>query len=296
LARGLFRIAAMHDGSTEMETAMATVTTAAASPSLASVKAKQQAAWLTGNYAIVGTTLQIVGETLCESLDLRAGQSVLDVAAGNGNAALAAARRWAVVTASDFVPALLEQARARAGADGLKMRFREADAENLPFENASFDAVLSTFGVMFTPNQDKAASELLRVCKPSGKIGLANWTPASFIGQLFRTIGAHVPPAQGVKSPALWGTDQRLRELFGAGAASIVATPRAFTFRYLSAEHWLEVFRTYYGPLNRAFAACGNEGALLERDVLTLLAEFDRGDGYGLVVPSEYLEVVITKR
>ncbi|MGE5202934.1 MAG: class I SAM-dependent methyltransferase, partial [Acidobacteriota bacterium] len=177
-----------------------------------------------------------------------------------------------------------------------KMEFREADAESLPFADASFDAVLSTFGVMFTPDQEKAASELLRVCKPGGKIGLANWTPASFIGRLFRIIGAHIPPAPGVKSPALWGTEQRLRELFGAGAVEIVATPRHFAFRYLSAEHWLEVFRTFYGPLNRAFAALGERGALLERDVLALLAEFDRGGGAGLVVPSEYLEVVIAKR
>lgn len=275
---------------------MATVLAAPAPPSLAAVKSKQQAAWSTGNYAVVGTTLQIVGETLCEALDLRAGQSVLDVAAGNGNAALAAARRWAKVTASDYVPALLDQARDRAAADGLKMEFREADAESLPFADASFDAVLSTFGVMFTPDQEKAASELLRVCKPGGKIGLANWTPASFIGRLFRIIGAHIPPAPGVKSPALWGTEQRLRELFGAGAVEIVATPRHFAFRYLSAEHWLEVFRTFYGPLNRAFAALGERGALLERDVLALLAEFDRGGGAGLVVPSEYLEVVIAKR
>ena len=275
---------------------MTTVVAASAPPSLAAMKSKQQAAWSTGNYAVVGTTLQIVGESLCEAVDLRAGQSVLDVAAGNGNAALAAARRWATVTASDYVPALLDQARHRAAADGLEMTFREADAENLPFADSSFDAVLSTFGVMFTPDQEMAASELLRVCKPGGKIGLANWTPASFIGQLFRIIGAQIPPAQGVKSPALWGTEQRLRELFGAGAAGIFATPRHFAFRYLSAEHWLEVFRTYYGPLNRAFAALGERGAVLERDVLGLLAEFDRGGGAGLVVPSEYLEVVIAKR
>ena len=275
---------------------MATIVAAApASPSLAAVKSKQQAAWSTGNYAVVGTTLQIVGEQLCEALDLRAGQAVLDVAAGNGNAALAAARRWATVTASDYVPGLLEQAHARAVADGLEIDICEADAESLPFADASFDVVLSTFGVMFTPDQDKAAGELLRVCKPGGKIGLANWTPQSFIGQLFRTIGAHIPPAPGIKSPALWGTEPRLHELFGAGAASLVATPRHFAFRYRSAAHWLEVFRTYYGPLTRAFAALGEGGALLERDVLTLLAQFDRGSGAGLVVPSEYLEVAIVK-
>jgi SAM-dependent methyltransferase len=275
---------------------MATVAVAPAPPDLVTVKSKQRAAWSAGNYAIVGTTLQIVGESLCEALDLRAGQTVLDVAAGNGNAALAAARRWAKVTASDYVPALLEQARARAVADGLEIEVREADAENLPFADRSFDVVLSTFGVMFTPNQEKAASELLRVCKPGGKIGLANWTPGSFIGQLFRTIGSYIAPPPGVRSPALWGTEQRLHELFGAGAASIVATPRHFAFRYRSAEHWLNVFRTFYGPLNRAIAALGERGGELERDVLALLSTFDRGRGAGLVVPSEYLEVAIAKR
>jgi SAM-dependent methyltransferase len=270
--------------------------TASALPSLTAVKSKQQAAWSAGNYAVVGSTLQIVGETLCEALDLRAGQTVLDVAAGNGNAALAAARRWTTVTASDYVPALLEQAGARAAADGLEIELREADAENLPFPDASFDVVISTFGVMFTPDQDKAAAELLRVCRRGGKIGLANWTPASFIGQLFKTIGAHLPPAPGVKSPALWGTEQRLRELFGANAAAIATTPRYFAFRYRSAQHWLDVFRTFYGPLNRAFAALGERGVALEQEVLALLSQFDRGGPAGLVVPSEYLEVIITRR
>jgi SAM-dependent methyltransferase len=274
---------------------MASVETAP-SPSLAAVKSKQQAAWSAGNYAVVGTTLQIVGEMLCEAVDLRAGQTVLDVAAGNGNASLAAARRWAEVTASDYVPALLDRAHARAQADGLEIALREADAEALPFADASFDVVLSTFGVMFTPDQEKAASELLRVCKPGGRIGLANWTPAGFIGRLFRIIGGYIPPAPGVRSPALWGTEARLGELFGAGAERVAATPRQFAFRYRSAAHWLEVFRTFYGPLSRAFAAVGERGAELERDVLALLAEFDRGGGNGLVAPSEYLEVVVTRR
>jgi len=275
---------------------MTAVSLAPAPPDLATAKLKQQAAWSAGDYAVVGTTLQIVGETLCEALDLRAGQSVLDVAAGNGNAALAAARRWAKVTASDYVPALLEQARARAVADGVQIKTREADAENLPFVDGSFDVAMSTFGVMFTPDQEKAASELLRVCRPGGKIGLANWTPDSFIGQLFRTIGGYIPPAPGVRSPALWGTERRLQELFGTGAASIAAAPRHFAFRYRSADHWLDVFQTFYGPLNRAMAALGKHSRQLELDVLALLATFDRGGGAGLVVPSEYLEVVIAKR
>ena len=229
----------------------------ASSPSvdLAAVKARQQAAWSAGNYAVVGTTLQIVGEILCEALDLRAGSRVLDVAAGNGNATLAAARRWCDVTSTDYVSSLLESGRARAQAEGHTIQFREADAENLPFPDESFDAVLSTFGVMFTADQDQAASELVRVCKPGGKIGLANWTPESFIGQLFKTIANYVPPAAGVKSPALWGTNARLEELFGEAAQEIRITRRDFTFRYRSPSHWIEVFRTYYGPMNRTFVA-----------------------------------------
>jgi SAM-dependent methyltransferase len=190
--------------------------TPAATPGFKSLKGRQQIAWSSGDYAVIGTTLQIVGETLCEALDLRAGQRVLDVAAGNGNATLAAARRWCEVVSTDYVPALLERGRERAEADRLVIEFREADAEALPFAESSFDAVLSTFGVMFTPDQDQAAAELVRVCKPGGRIGLANWTPEGFIGQLFKTIGRHVPPPPGVKSPALWGTYARITDLFDA--------------------------------------------------------------------------------
>src|SRR5262245_45671242 len=209
-------------------------------PDLGAVKTRQQGAWSSGDYAVVGTTLQIVGETLCEALDLRSGQKVLDVAAGNGNISLAAARRWCEVVSTDYVPALLERGRERADAEHLPIDFREADAEALPFLDESFDAVVSTFGVMFTPDQDRAAAELLRVCRRGGKIGLANWTPDGFIGQLFKTIGRHVPPPAGAKSPALWGTPGRVGEMFGAGAITIKTTPRHFVFRYRSAEHWLD--------------------------------------------------------
>ena len=191
-------------------TVAARATPASTQPDLGAVKTRQQGAWSSGDYAVVGTTLQIVGETLCEALDLRAGQKVLDVAAGNGNATLAAARRWCEVVSTDYVPALLDRGRARAHADGLAIEFREADAEALPFPDASFDAVISTFGVMFTADQDKAGAELVRVCKRGGKIGLANWTPEGFIGQVFKTLGKYLPPAAGVKSPALWGTRARL--------------------------------------------------------------------------------------
>jgi ubiquinone/menaquinone biosynthesis C-methylase UbiE len=266
-------------------------------PDLDTVKTRQQGAWSSGDYAIIGTTLQIVGEALCEALDLRAGQKVLDVAAGNGNVTLAAARRWCEVVSTDYVPALLERGRERAVAERLAIEFRQADAEALPFVDASFDVVVSTFGVMFTPNQDKAATELLRVCKPGGKIGLANWTPEGFIGQLFKTIGKHMPPPAGVKSPALWGTGARITELFGAQASSIQLEQRDFVFRYRSAQHWIDVFKTYYGPLLKTFGALDPQAqAALTDDLFALIKRFDRSGDKTIVVPSEYLEVVVTRR
>lgn len=270
---------------------------APAQPDLAAVKQRQQGAWSSGDYAVVGTTLQIVGEQLCETLDLRAGSKVLDVAAGNGNATLAAARRWCDVTSTDYVPALLRRGQERAAADHLTVEFREADAEALPFADSSYDVVVSTFGVMFTPDQDKAASELARVCKSGGKIGLANWTPQGFIGQLFKTIGKHVAPPAGVTSPALWGTQARLEEMFITKASEISAEPRMFVFRYRSPEHWLDIFKSYYGPMLKAFAALDETGqAALRRDLMTLLDEFNHADDGTVVVHSEYLEAVITKR
>lgn len=265
-------------------------------PDLQAIKSQQQVAWSSGDYAIVGTTLQIVGESLCEALDLRSGQRVLDVAAGNGNASLAAARRWCDVVSSDYVASLLERGRERAAAERLEIAFREADAEALPFPDASFDAVLSTFGVMFTADQNRAAAEMLRVCKPGGRIGLANWTPDGFIGQLFKTIGKHRPPPAGAQSPALWGTRARLDELFGSLARSIVAAERHFVFRYRSPEHWLDIFRNYYGPTLKAFAALPPTGqAALERDLLALIDQFNRSGDGTMVVPGEYLEIVITR-
>jgi ubiquinone/menaquinone biosynthesis C-methylase UbiE len=260
------------------------------------VKSRQQAAWSSGDYAVIGTTLSITGELLCEAVDLQASQRVLDVAAGNGNATLAAARRWAEVTSTDYVPALLERGRARAIADGLDVTFQQADAEDLPFADGSFDVVLSVFGVMFTPNQEQAAAELLRVCRPGGKIGLVNWTPESFIGHVFRTIGKYIPPAAGVKSPSLWGTEQRQRELFGDGISELTFNKRFFVLRYRSAEHFLDVFRTFYGPVLKAFAALDAEGqAELAHDLTELLQRFNRGGADTLTVPSEYLEVVATR-
>lgn len=270
---------------------------AATTSDLAAVKTRQQAAWSSGDYAIVGTTLQIVGEELCETLDLRAGQKVLDVAAGNGNVSLAAARRWCNVVSTDYVPTLLERGRARAAADGLTIEFKEADAEALPFSDDSFDVVVSTFGVMFTPNQERAVAELVRVCRSGGRIGLANWTPEGFIGQVFKTLGKYLPPPEGVRSPALWGTRDRLTEMFGPASVSIKTQPRYFNFRYREPEHFVHVFKTFYGPMLKAFAALdAPKQTALHGDLLALIARMNKVADNGMVVPSEYLEVVITKR
>lgn len=263
----------------------------------ASVKTRQKALWGSGDYAIIGTTLSITGELLCEALDLRSGQRVLDVAAGNGNATLAAARRWCDVTSTDYVPTLLERGRTRAEADRLTVTFREADVENLPFEDGSFDAVISTFGVMFAPNQEQAAHEMLRVCRSGGKIGLVNWTPESFIGQVLRTVGKYVPPPVGLKSPSLWGSEARLHELFGNEITQLNITQRQFVFRYRSAAHWLDVFRNYYGPIHKAFGALDEAGQnALAHDLLQLLQRFNTGGDESLRVPSDYLEIVAIRR
>ena len=259
------------------------------------IKARQQATWASGDFAVIGTTLQIVGELLSEAADVRAVHRVLDVAAGNGNATLAAARRFASVTSTDYVPALLERGRQRADAEGLaNVHFQVADAEALPYPDASFDVVLSTFGVMFAPDHERAAAEMLRVCRPAGRIGLASWTPAGFIGQLFRLVAGYVPPAPGVQSPLLWGSEAHVRALF-PGAEKIEHTARSFAFRYKSPEHWVQVFRSYYGPTHMAFLALdADRQAALESDLLALLRSSSRG-GEGLVVDGEYLETVITK-
>ncbi|HEX2538658.1 MAG TPA: class I SAM-dependent methyltransferase [Pseudolabrys sp.] len=270
---------------------------AAASPDLKAIKSKQQATWSSGDYAIVGTTLQIVGEQLAEAMDLRAGQKVLDIAAGNGNATLAAARRWCEVTSTDYVETLLARGKQRAEADGLAVTFQTADAEALPFADASFDGVMSTFGAMFSPDQSSTASEMLRVCRPGGRIGLANWTPDGFIGQMFKTIGKQLPPPAGMKSPALWGTWEWIEKAFRADAAALAAEPRHFMFRYRTPEHFLDVFRRYYGPMLKAFDALDTRGrAALSRDIIELIGNFNRATDGTMVVPGEYLEVVVTRR
>jgi ubiquinone/menaquinone biosynthesis C-methylase UbiE len=264
---------------------------------LSAIKARQQAMWASGDFAVVGTTLQMVGEHVCEAVDLRSTERVLDVAAGNGNATLAAARRFASVVSTDYVPSLLARGSRRAEAEGLPVRFQTADAEALPFDDASFDVVLSTFGVMFAPDHEAAAREMARVCRPGGRIGLAAWTPDGFIGGLLGVVGRHVPPPPGVRPSSLWGTETHVQTLFGDAAQRITHQVRTFPFRYRSAEHFVEVFRSYYGPVHKAFAALDPAGQrAFEDDLLALLHQWDQGDARGLVVPGDYLETVVTRR
>ncbi|MCE9657837.1 MAG: class I SAM-dependent methyltransferase [Burkholderiales bacterium] len=275
----------------------ATLSPAAPGPDLAAVKQRQQATWAGGDYAVVGSTLQIVGETLAEAADVRAGERVLDVAAGNGNASLAAARRFASVTSTDYVPSLLEKGEARARAEGLAIAFQVADVEDLPFSDGSFDVVLSTFGVMFAPDHQRSADEMLRVLRAGGRLGLANWTPDGFVGQLFKLIGRHLAPPAGLQPPSAWGTEAHCAALFGARAIEMRCERRTFNFRYRSAAHFVQVFRDYYGPTHKAFAALSSAGQqALERDLLDLLGRLNTAGASSLVVPSEYLETIVIKR
>lgn len=266
-------------------------------PDYAAIKSGQQVAWGSGDYAIIGSTLNIVGEQLAEAAEINPGERVIDVAAGNGNATLAAARRFADVTSTDYVESLLEKGRGRTEAEGMSVTFRRADVEALPFADGSFDAVMSTFGCMFAPNQAATASEMARVCRLGGRIAMANWTPDSFIGKLFKVIGEHVPPPAGVQSPGLWGTRARIEELFGEQASRIEIRTRDFNFRYRNVAHWVDLFRTYYGPTHKAFAALPPEKQGVLAADMTKLAELHNTsrDGW-MVVPSTYAEVVITKR
>lgn len=265
-------------------------------PNYSAIKAKQQQVWGSGDYSQVGSTIQITGEELCESMDLHSGQSVLDVAAGNGNATMAAARRFCEVTSTDYVESLLNQSKHRAQANSFSINYQQADAEDLPFDDESFDNVMSTFGVMFTPNQQQSASELMRVCKKGGKIGMANWTPDGFIGQLFKIIGQYNPPPPGVSSPANWGTQEFLQQQFGAQAANIQINEKNYSFRYKSPQHWLEVFKNYYGPTLKTFEMLeAPQAESLETEIYALLDQFNTATDGTLVVPSKYVEVIIEK-
>ncbi|MEU8612342.1 class I SAM-dependent methyltransferase [Actinoplanes sp. NPDC048791] len=263
---------------------------------IATVKQRQQVAWASGDYAAVGARFPITAELLCEAVDLRAGERVLDVACGSGNAALAAARRFCQVTGIDYVPALLDRARLRATAEGLESTFQEADAEDLPFPDGCFDAVLSTCGAMFAPDQERTAGELLRVCRPGGRIGMVNWTPDSYVGALFRAIGRRMPAPPGVRPPVLWGSEGRLRELFGPDV-TITAPRRAFHWRFRSAEHQADFFADCYGPANRALQALGADDATsLRAEMVETAREFDVSDDETLVLRMDYLEVVVRRK
>ena len=265
------------------------------SPDYDAIKTKQQLTWGSGDYGRIGITLQITGELLCESIGLKAGETVLDVAAGNGNVTLAAARRFCKVISTDYVSSLLDQSERRAQAEGLSIEYQTADAEALPFNENQFDNIVSTFGVMFTPDQTQSSAELIRVCKVGGKIGLANWTPTGFIGQLFKTIGKYVAPPAGVVSPALWGTETFLNEHF-CSATTIESRLRSFNFCYQSPQHWLDLFKNYYGPVLKVYENLEESAAAeLTTDIYNLIQKYNRATDGTMVVPSEYLEIVITK-
>jgi SAM-dependent methyltransferase len=267
------------------------------SPDLSAIKGRQQKAWSAGDYGKVGVTLLMIAELLVEAVDLHPGERVLDVASGNGNTSLAAARRFGEVVGIDYVPMLLDEGRERARAEGLAVDFREGDAEELPFPDASFDVVLSTIGVMFAPNHEKAAAELLRVVRPGGKIGLANWVPDGYVGDLFRTMGKYVPPPAGLKPPFRWGTEEGLRELLGDGIGSLQSRRRSFMWRFPSARHHVEFMRSYYGPLQKAFETLDEAGQeALKEDLISVVEHYNHsGDGTA-VWPADYLEVVATRR
>ena len=274
---------------------MTTLTPAPPTPDYAAVKGRQQKTWASGDFHAIASLIVPVSERLCDAADLRAGERVLDVATGSGNTAIAAARRLCHVTGIDYVPSLLERARTRAAAEGLPITFEEGDAEALPVPDASYDVVLSTFGSMFAPNQEQAARELLRVCRPGGRIGLANWTPEGWIGEMFRVTSRHVPPPAGLRPPTRWGTEEGLRELFGDGVASLSATRQSFVWRFESAEQYLDLFRSYYGPTLKAFESLDPAGQqALARDLIEAVGRYNRSDGGTLLVPAEYLEVVAT--
>lgn len=266
-------------------------------PDYEQIKRKQQSSWGSGDYSRVGVTVQITGESLCEAMDLRSGNTVLDIAAGNGNVTLAAARRFCKVVSTDYVDSLLNHSRSRCEAEGLSVDYQHADAENLPFGDNSFDNVVSTFGVMFTPNQARSASEMIRVCRPGGKIGMANWTPDSFIGQVFKTLGSYIPPPAGINSPARWATNEFLQQQFGSVAERITSPVKQFTFRYQSPRHWLDVFSNYYGPLLKAFEALdADKASSLRKDIRSLIDSLNAAKDGTMVVPSDYAETIIMLR
>jgi len=264
-------------------------------PDYTAIKARQQKTWASGDYHIIAALIVPISERLCDTVDLRANQRVLDVATGSGNTAIAAARRLSSVTGMDYEPTLLGRARARAAAEGFTIDFQEGDSEQLPAASGAYDVVLSTLGVMFSPNQAQAARELLRVCRPGGTIGLANWTPEGWIGDMLRTVGRHVAPPAGLQPVTRWGTESGIRELLGDGATSIQTNRVNFVWRFASAQQYLDLFRLYYGPTVKAFEALDESGRqALADDLLATLARYAESSDGTLKVPAEYLEVVAT--
>ena len=266
-----------------------------AGPDLAAVKQKQQQTWASGDFAVIASRMALISERLVDHADLHSGWRVLDVATGSGNAAIAAARLGCHVVGIDYVPALLERARVRAEAEGFTIEFVEGDAESLPFRDDSFDAVTTVLGSMFAPDHERAAAELFRVCRPGGVIANVSWTPAGYLGEMFRTMGAHVPPPAGVQSPLLWGTEAHLQELFADRLASLETTAQTFTWRYESPEAFVDEFRTWYGPAVKAFAALEGDpeaGDALERDLVALARRSDRLEDGAVAIPAAYLEAI----
>ncbi len=265
-------------------------------PRLAQLKKRQQQMWASGDFHAVATLIQPAADALCDAVDLQAGWRVLDVACGSGNAAIAAARCGCDAVGIDYVPALLARGRRRAEAEGLSVELLEGDAEAIPFPDGSFDAVVSVYGSMFAPNHRQAAMELARVCKPGGRIGLATWTPDGFIGEMLNVVAAHVPPPAGVPSPILWGTESYLRELLGDQIDTIAFKPRTFTFRFRSAEAYVDYFRTYYGPTVKAFETAGTaQGDALFGDLVDLVHRYARTTSGPVSIPATYLETVAVR-
>jgi SAM-dependent methyltransferase len=269
----------------------------AAEPALEEIKEKQQRTWSSGDYGKIAWITVPLAEALVDAVDLRPGSKVLDVATGTGHVALAAARRFCEVTGVDYVPALVEQARRRAEAEGLEVDFREGDAENLAFEDESFDYALSAIGVMFTADHERTARELTRVCRSGGTIGLVNWTPGGFVGQMLKTVGAHVPPPPGVQPPPRWGTDEYLRELLGDRVADVSFEARNLVLRFPSAEFFADFFVTHYGPTHKASEALGDGDARVafRDDLVELVERYDRGRDGAVTFDAEYLIAVATR-
>ncbi|WP_353189895.1 class I SAM-dependent methyltransferase [Pandoraea pnomenusa] len=266
-------------------------------PQINTPPANNRATWAKGDFAVIGVTFQIIGELLAEAVDINPDERVLDIAAGNGNATLAAARRQATVTSTDIVPELLDKGAARATAEGLKIKFVTADAQRLPFERHAFDVCLSTFGAMFAPDHELAAGELSRVLRSGGRVGLTTWTPQGFVGQMSRLTTRYVPPPAGAASPMLWGTEDHIHHLFGSYASQISIERKLFKFRYRSPEHFINVYRSFFGPTQQVFESLSaSEQSQLTNELTELLRNSNTGGTQALVIPAEYLEIVAIKR